>query len=144
MYNDFKYLVKDLIHRQWQMLWSGTLCRLKNFKPVLGDWKSAYCDNRVEEKILSRLRTGCAYFLYKHNLDTTGVTVWERCNACNSDMTIEHLLITCPHFQHARFRILSHLNRHNLLLNEFNVLNDDFNHTLLFDFLKEVNFYNKI
>ena len=139
IFNDYKFLVKSLIHRQWQMLWSGTQCRLKNFKPTVGDWKSSYRDNRVEEKILSRLRTGSAYFLYQHKLDTNRVR--ERCATCDSDMSIDHLLITCPVFQPARVRITSYLHGCNLLLNEFDILNDDFNHNSLFDFLKEVNFY---
>ena len=123
------------------MLWSGTQCRLKTFKPTIGDWKSSYRDNRIEEKILSRLRTGSAYFLYQHKLDTNRDR--EYCNTCATNMTIEHLLITCPVFQPARARIISHLQSRNLLLNELNILNDDFNHKLLFDFLKEVNFYKK-
>ena len=53
MFDDYNFLVKTLINRQWQMLWSETHCRLKGFKPTLGDWKSSYRDNRVEEKILS-------------------------------------------------------------------------------------------
>ena len=42
---------KTLINRQWQTLWSETHCRLKDFKPTIGDWKSSYRDNRVEEKV---------------------------------------------------------------------------------------------
>ena len=91
IYDDYKSLVKNLINRQWQMLWSGTRCRLKTFKPVLGDWKSAYRDNRIEDKILSRLRTGSCYFLYRHiyNPDRDQ----EYCNTCNTNMSIEQ---TCP------------------------------------------------
>ena len=145
LYDDYKFLVKNLINRQWQMLWSGTTCRLKTFKPTIGDWKSAYRDNRVEEKILSRLRTGSCYFLYQHKIVTNGIVRDKvRCNACNVDMSIEHLLVLCPIFQQARRRISSHLNRRNLILNEYNILHDDFNHDLLFNFLKEINFYNKI
>ena len=143
IYDDFKFLAKSLINEQWQLLWSRTDCKLKSFKPVLGDWKSAYRDNRVEEKILSRLRTGCCYFLYQHKIDTED-RVKECCNACNTDMTIEHLLVTCPALQQARRRISSHLIRLNLALSEFNILNDSFNHDLLFDFLREVGFYKKI
>ena len=135
IYDDYKFLVKDLINRQWQLLWSGTSCRLKSFKPILGDWKRAYRDNRVEEKILSRLRTGSCYFLFQHNINTDDRDK-ERCNTCNTDMSIKHLLVTCPDLQQARRRISSHLNINNLVLNELNVLNDNFNHKLLFEFRK--------
>ena len=144
-YDDYKFLVKNLIYGQWQMLWSGIRCRLRDFKPVLGDWKSAYRDNRVEEKLLSRLRTGSCYFLYQHNIDAElDVRDKVRCTPCNVVMSIDHLLITCPALQQDRRRILSHLSSHNLVLNESNILSDDFDHTLLFDFLKKANFYSKI
>ena len=58
-------------------------------------------------------------------------------------MTIEHLLVTCPVFQPARYSIISHLNKDNLALNEYNILNDKFNHNLLFKFLKDVDFFKK-
>ena len=143
MYNDYKFLVKSLINRQWQMLWSETHCRLKDFKPIIGDWKSSYRENRMEEKILSRLRTGSAYFLYQHKLDRHRLREREFCNSCDIAMSIEHLLISCPDFQYARNIISSHLNRLNLPLTEGNILSDDFNHNLLFNFRKEVNFYKK-
>ena len=95
---------------------------------TVGDWKSSYRDNRVEEKILSRLRTGSAYFLYQHKLDTNRDR--EYCNTCNTNMTIEHMLITCPNFQNYRCRILSHLNSLNLALTEYNFLSDKFNHNI--------------
>ena len=67
VFGDFRSLVRSFVFRQWQESWTlYGRCRLKSFKPVLGDWKSAYRENRREEKILSRHRTGSCLFLARH------------------------------------------------------------------------------
>ena len=141
-FGDYKHLVKIKIQRQWQRQWSVATCRLHNFKPILGDWKSAYRENRKQEKMLSRLRTGMVKFLIKIYLPENNDP--EICQYCNIEMTIQHLLVDCPALQQKLTPIISHLNRKNKILNECNILDDDFNHKLLFDYLKDVNFYDKI
>ena len=113
-----------------------------SFKPILGDWKSAYRENRKEEKILSRLRTGSSLFSVQHFFDPNKPR--EYCISCDTNMTIKHLLIDCPNFINSRFRIINYLNQKNLDVSEKNILSDTFPHKLLFIFLKEINFYNKI
>ena len=61
-YDDCKSLISKLIFNQWQLKWTSYNGRLKTFKPILGDWKSAYRKSRKEEKILSRLRTDSCFF----------------------------------------------------------------------------------
>ena len=57
-------------------------------------------------------------------------------NTCDTNMTIEHMLIIYPDLQNVRCRILSHLNNLNFDFNEYNIHSDKFNHNILFDFLK--------
>ena len=132
-YGEYKSTIKSFIYNQWQ---------LKSFKPILGDWKSAYRDNRRDEKVLSRLRTGYCLFKMQHIFNRDKPK--ERCNTCGMDMTIKHLLIDCPNFQNSRNRISNYLNQKHLELNEYNIMSDTFPHKLLFIFLKETNFYKKI
>ena len=142
-YGEYKSLIKSFIFTQWQEHWRFFgRCRLKSFKPILGDWKSSYRENRKEEKILSRLRTGSCLFLVHHFFDPNKPI--ERCNSCDINMTVKHLLVDCPNFQNNRFRIVNYLNQKNLDVNEKNILSDTFPHKLLFIFLKEINYYNKI
>ena len=104
-YNEYKSIVKTMILKQWQEHWTQYgRCRLKSFKPILGDWKSAYRKNRREEKILSRLRTGSCLFLVQHYFDPNKPK--EHCISCDMGMTIKHMLIECPTFQNSRTRIL--------------------------------------
>ena len=142
-YGEYRSAVKTFVNNQWQQHWNlFGRCRLKSFKPILGDWKSAYRDNRRDEKVLSRLRTGYCLFTMQHFFDRDKPK--ERCNTCGIDMTIKHMLIDCPNFQNSRYRIVNYLNQKNLDLNEKNILSDYFPHKLLFIYLKEINFYNKI
>ena len=118
-YSDYKHLIKTKIHRLWQRQWSTATCRLHDFKPILGDWKSSYKDNRKDEKILSRLRTGTCKFHIKIYLPTDNEP--EICQYCQIEMSLEHLLVTCPALQQHLIPIKSHLNRKNKILNECNI-----------------------
>ena len=57
---------------------------------------------------------------------------------CSAKALYQQQLIKCSAFQHSRYRILSYLNRHHFILNEFNYLINDLNHNFLFNFLKDV------
>ena len=142
-YGDYRNIIKNFIYNQWQLQWSifGT-CRLKNFKPILGDWKSAYRDVRSEEKKLSRLRTGTCLFLKQHIFDPQKPR--ETCRSCNVNLSIKHIIIDCPSLQNSRQRIIDYLNQRNLNLSEEVILCDAFPHGLLFAFLKETPFYRRI
>ena len=142
-YKEYKSIIKSLILKQWQEHWTlYGRCRLKTFKPTLGDWKSAHRKNRREEKILSRLRTGSCLFLVQHHFNINKPK--EHCISCDMGMTIKHLLVECPTFQNSRNRIANYLNQKNLALSEESILSDTFPHELLFIFLKGTNYYNKI
>ena len=141
-YSDFKQLVKVKIQNLWQRQWSMATCRLHDFKPVLGDWKSAYRENRKQEKMLSRLRTGTCKFHVKIHFPENNDP--EMCRNCNIFMTLQHLLVDCPALQQKLTPIISFLNRKNKPLTQSNILDDDFNHNLLFKYLKDINFYDKI
>ena len=66
------------------------------------------------------------------------------CRNCNIFMTLQHLLVDCPALQQKLTPIISFLNRKNKPLTQSNILDDDFNHNLLFNYLKDINFYDKI
>lgn len=67
LYDDCKSLISKLIFNQWQLKWTSYNGRLATFKPILGDWKSAYRESRKEEKILSRLRMDSCFFRLQHH-----------------------------------------------------------------------------
>ena len=83
-------------------------CRLHYFKPVLGDWKSAYRENRKQEKMLSRLRTGTCKFHVKIHFPENNDP--EMCRNCNILMTLQHLLVDYPALQQKLTPIISFTN----------------------------------
>ena len=135
-------MINNLIHRQWQLEWSTTSCRMQTLKPMLGDWKSAYRESRKEEKIISRLRTGACKFLFQHNYDPNKDR--DFCNNCNINTIIKHILVECPQFSQSRQKIIQHLNKNKSNLDEKSILDDKFDHQLLFEFLKNINYYQNI
>ena len=50
---DLRTLIKYFILQHWQADWSVTNCPTQRLKPILGDWKSAYTENRCEEIVLA-------------------------------------------------------------------------------------------
>ena len=114
LFTDLKYKIKSCIYDKWQSEWSRFNTRLNGIKPVISDWKSAYRDNRREEKVLSRLRTGCCRFLKQHYFDP--MLSREYCDFCRVTMTIAHLLVQCVNLNFSRSRITSYLRKYNLPL----------------------------
>ena len=141
-YYDIKALIKMNILQDWQREWRQTNCWLQRLKPKLGDWKSAYRDVRREEIILGRLRTGTSLFRIKHHIDAN--TPIESCLVCNVRMSIYHLLLQCPQYSNFRQEILSYLQSKGISVSVNSILNDDFPGNLLFKFLKNAHYYNKI
>ena len=142
IYSDLRQKIRACIFSRWQSEWSRFNTRLNGIKPVILDWKSSYRDDRREEKILSRLRTGSCRFLLQHYFDP--MIGREYCDFCRVPMTIKHLLLRCVNLSYSRRGICSYVRRYNLPLTESTILGDDFPHTLLFQYLKAVDFYDRI
>ena len=140
---DFKPLIKTFVFQQWQVKWSRTRCFLQGIKPTIGDWKSAYRDNRKEEIVLARLRTNTPYFMHQHKLGRTPPPR-DICLYCTRRQTVFHLTRICPRLTLHRSSLQNHFNSTNLSINACNLLGDNAPLNLLFRFLREVNYFNKI
>ena len=141
-YYDIKTLIRSFMFSSWQLEWRQTNCWLQRLKPKLGDWKSAYRDIRREEIVLSRLRTGMSLVRIKHYIDAN--TPIESCLVCNVRVTIYHLFLQCPQYNNFRREILSYLESNGISESVNSILNDNFPGELLFKFLKDIHYYNKI
>ena len=139
---DLKPLIKTFTYQLWQSEWDRTPCRMQRLKPVLGDWKSAYRDNRREEVILARLRTNTCLFSVKHYFSEG--TPRDFCANCNVRQTVFHLTLQCPHLTRFRSTIMNYFRANDLSINMNNLLSDDFPFHRLFKFLQDVNYYTQI
>ena len=66
------------------------------------------------------------------------------CHYCNVYTTIQHILVDCPSYIRARQIMISDLNININDLTEAHLLNDTFDHSKLFTYLKTINYYNRI
>ena len=64
--DELKCIIKKKINAEWQKEYFISNNRYYKIKPKLMDYKSAYRDDRREEVVLSRLRTGNCLYLVQH------------------------------------------------------------------------------
>ena len=93
--------------------------------------------------MLARLRTNTPLFMVKHKIGANPPPR-DNCLFCHRRQTVFHLTILCPHLTRHRSNIISHFNSTNLSINACNLLNDDFPVHLIFKFLHDVGYFNKV
>ena len=139
---DLRTLIKDFVLQRWQADWSVTNCPTQRLKPILGDWKSAYRENRREEIVLARLRVGYCRFLIQHHLNQG--TPIDYCTICNTRNNLYHLFLICPLLNAFRLGIIAFLDENGLSHSINSILGDNFPSNLIFEFLKAINYYRKV
>ena len=146
--DEYNTITKKKIFQQWQSEWtrewSNRPCHLYKIKPALGDWKSSYRENRREEVVLSRLRTGCCRYLYQHYFQIENLKPKNKCELCNVTNSIEHLLLTCPKWGAFRIELYTQIQKLNLRISVETVLGEQFNHNILFSYLKNIKYFDLI
>ena len=80
----------------WQKDWDTNTSHLHTVKPNLQNWPTSSRRNRREEVILARLRIGHTRLTdaYRFILKSKA----PKCEACNSVLTVLHILVVCPKF----------------------------------------------
>ena len=141
-YYDIKSQIRSIIQERRQIEWQQTNCWLQRLKPVLLDWKSAYRKIRREEVILARLRTNTPLFKIKHHIDPESPK--DFCTNCQVYTNIYHVILTCPQYERFRGAILAYFNQNNLSVSINGLLDDNFPFEVLFEYLKTIQYYNRI
>ena len=77
-----------------------------------------------------------------HRIDTNSPI--DYCSICRKQNNIFHLLVTCPQYNGFRQGIFSYLDSNELSHSVNHILNDEFPLHVLFDYLKNVNYFDKI
>ena len=145
-YSDFRIKVKNHINLSWQRHWDRinelpNETKLYRTKPVLKEWSSSHRKNRQEEIMLARLRMDNCEFNKGHIIAKQPQRI---CQHCQSPLSTEHILIICPMYNLARRPIIEYLNKEGLPISCEYVLNDLFPHNLLFNYIKEIGYLEKI
>ena len=139
-FSDLKTNVKSYVNELWKDEWTNEGIPLRKpdklwvIQPDRSDPLPMVSTSRREETVLTRLHIGHSYlthsFLLKEEEEKPV------CIGCDEDLTIEHILLHCWDFYDIRRR---HYSAENL-----KILFRDVPPDKIFDFLKEINIFNKI
>ena len=140
-YYDIKSLIKTLILQRWQSSWTATHCTLQRLRPVLKGYKWDF-KKRREQVIISRIRTGACLLMVKHHFSAD--TPLDYCHTCRTKNNPYHLFFKCPQLTNHRVGILTYLDSKNLSYSMNSLLDENFPSTLIFKYLKDIGYYNKI
>ena len=73
--------------------------KLHDILPKLSDKLLTFCNTRKEDTVLNRMHIGHSYFMYSFLLEKEEPPV---CVACNTTITVKHILIECATFFEGR------------------------------------------
>ena len=66
------------------------------------------------------------------------------CQLCHVELDVQHVLIECPQYNNQRIPIVEHLRKENLPLNLVSILNEEFPHNKIYQYLENINYISKI
>ena len=133
-FSDMKKLIIQITVSKWQDMWNMQANnKLHRIKPDIGLW--VYNRSRRLDVILTRLRIGHSYMTHAHLLNGEDNPV---CKYCSSILTINHILIDCPHFKNSR---IAHFNTNSP--NTIDLLGEEY-HEGVFPFLKTIGLFLRI
>jgi len=130
---DFLPRAKLLMRKEWQEVWN--CCdgnKLHAVNPTVGVTKQNYPLSRRDAIILNRLQIGHTRATHAHLLGGDEAF----CATCYTSLTVNHILIECPQFNH--FHQQYHFG---------STLKELFNNTSVSDiiaFIKDTHFYTRI
>ena len=114
---------------KWQQCFNN---KLFTIKPHFNDKYHFYC-KRKDQVILTRCRIGHSKFSHIHLLSNERAP---QCINCNEPLTIRHILLNCTNFDRIRSNHFNVDNLQKLFL--------DIKQTTILEYLKEIDFYDKI
>ena len=91
--------IKRLSYRLWQDQWNTNTSKLKEIRPTVDKWPEDRHMKRGFQVKLSRLRVGHTRLTHGYLMSREPPPL---CGDCNQQLTVKHLLITCPKYQAMR------------------------------------------
>lgn len=99
---DVKIALKQKILDSWQTEWNHTVAKLRAVKPMVHPWpnmQNLRGLNRREQTVVTRLRIGHTNATSLHMLRGNRQP---QCEACNTRLTVVHILVECPRYEPQR------------------------------------------
>ena len=89
---------RQIARNEWQRRWDDVAVnKLKDIKVTVAPWKSSCRDIRGEEVLLCRLRIGYSRMTHSFLLRRLDPP---HCTNCNSVLSIRHVVLDCPGYDH--------------------------------------------
>lgn len=133
-FKDLYPKVKKYVGKVWQEEWNNQRDnKLFQIRPDLDQHLPSVSKNRKEESVMCRLHTGHSYITHSHLLRREEAP---KCIACDNTFNIKHVLIDCVNLHNTRLKYYS--------ADSLKTLFRDVPPWKIFNFLKEINVYNKI
>ena len=136
---DFKNLIHFYCRDQWQDHWSNlnSNFKLKSIRPSVLPWTQFLRDRR-SSIVLARLRIGHTHFTHRYLMASGAERQAPRCSTCHVDITVEHILVSCPDFRNKRF------NNFLANLSLADILGENAPVEQVVKFLKEINLFYEL
>lgn len=132
--DDVKCYLKQKTIEKWQQTWNNTDTQLNRVKPNVAAWTYPVDMKRREQVVITRLRIGhtnlTSLFLLSGDRQP-------RCEYCRNYLSVNHILIQCPHYDPIRQRYNLPNNIENCLGNNPNIMRR------VIQFLHEIRLFNK-
>ena len=132
-FTDKKQQINEFIMSECQTKWQQCFTnKLLTIKPNFNNKYHFYC-KRKDQVILTRCRIGHSKFSHVHLLNNERAP---QCINCNEPLTVKHILLNCTNFDRIRSNHFNVDNLQKLFL--------DIKQTTILEYLKEIDFYDKI
>ena len=133
------YIIRFYCRDQWQAHWSNlnSNFKLKSIRPSIQPWLY-FRMGRRSSIVLTRLRIGHSHYTHRYLMASGAERRAPFCSACQVDITIEHILVSCPVFAAPR--------RANFLANRSlrEILDEGAPVEQVVQFLKDINLFYEI
>ena len=133
-FSDFRHNISNYIKNCWQNTWNTEIHnKLHYINPRAGLGVPLHSLSRREDVVMTRLRLGHTHLTHTHILSNSPSPV---CSACGTDLTVNHILLTCPVLD-------THRNPLSSLDSISKFFQDNSPHSI-FNFLRDCKFFLKI
>jgi ribonuclease HI/exonuclease III len=101
-FQDMVIYYLGMVRNEWQRRWDDVAVnKLRPIKATVAPWMSSCRANRREEILLCRLRIGHSRLTHGYLLRRLDPP---RCSECNGLLSIRHIVLECPGYDHLRQR----------------------------------------
>jgi len=130
-HTDYKQVITSNLRKLWQSQWDQVLFnKLQPIKKTLGDTRFKGISKRRDELVLHRARIGHTHLTHCYLLKAEEQP---QCVSCQRALSVQHILIDCPHYESSRGKFFK--------VSSMGELFNNIPASVLLNFLREIHVY---